>query len=1117
MTKIIEIFIPCEVFSVQVVSAPAEKLSNLEQFILRAIHAGADSLSALDVLFGLGERPILDIVFDLWQSNYLTVDLETGLITVPDQVVQAISAGALSGFTSSDREETTISLLYDLVGGSIMQILPAARGFSHDHCAPARYKEGSYRRRDSGRGRGELIRVVNGIWKATTQSGRQLRVLAANLTLPQKPSSAQEGEVRRVLMEISCEIDEVSSQLRVNLLSPTNLPARARSNIEAALATLVEDQPSRPFSKLLWQSAEVSARGLQVMNVEELAADLQDLVDRLDSVNPGTLSTWHENLLHQAEICDEAILTEIDAQVAVVPIIHEDEQVRMIQEAILTAQRQVVLGCPFLRYEAFRRYRNAITTALERGVRVFLIWGMDQTSSLDSGLLSLFDDFRSRSKNFSATDIPARCHAKFVVCDASSLIITSYNFLNREPGGVFELGLRITSHEPGAPCQAALDLLKHSSQIHPDYNIGALISTDAQELSRTLPNRSDHVNVLPNLPLIEIGDASPYARAAMALWRQEWHTHASVFADLLAHIEFPCSLVLDGRHRELLHHALRTATSFVVIMSDRLTADVVNQPFIDELATCLQRNALVVIAYQRPESTPLQKLRSLQISYPGLLELLSAASALQDGVGRSMLSHAKVLIADDRATVTSFNFLSFEGYYAGADRHRVRSEAGVTVRSWSLVTQLLRMMSTYFPALARLAADAEIRAAAARLNTEACAAKSRLRRSLQALLVDLVAMSDPESQGKKLVDWFKTAESDEAAFLELEALRDADLPYLRRAVASCLTARGSAEANPRFLRWYSWITESMWHDENDPYATLLLISGRSDMPPTEVLPPPSMLKLVILSRSSTFPIGLFEALLPIDADVDTTAALVGIGLPALLLNGAAVADSLDLLRLNLGPGLLAWTTAALAYWHATQGDTVPIYEIRSLMGLRDARDEATRLREELLGELAKTIHLSLPFKLGQLVWPRLVEGEDGYRALIRLVEQNDATAALAWLERHGRTAPIIESRLDELARTVAVENNLRDREITSKKRRLCLSRMLRVAEMTSAWIVVHRTDAKLSTMGAEVSELARAFARASDQVLEEASELKARQSFAYPIIDSAFASLRLLISWGEIL
>src|SRR5688572_20384765 len=99
MTKVVEIFIPCEVFNVQVVSAPAETLSNLEQLILSAIYAGANNLSALDVLFGIGERPLLDIIFDLWQSTYLSVDLETGLISVSDDVGRAISTGTLSHLT----------------------------------------------------------------------------------------------------------------------------------------------------------------------------------------------------------------------------------------------------------------------------------------------------------------------------------------------------------------------------------------------------------------------------------------------------------------------------------------------------------------------------------------------------------------------------------------------------------------------------------------------------------------------------------------------------------------------------------------------------------------------------------------------------------------------------------------------------------------------------------------------------------------------------------------------------------------------------------------------------------------------------------------------------------
>jgi phosphatidylserine/phosphatidylglycerophosphate/cardiolipin synthase-like enzyme len=1113
MTRVVEVFIPCELFSVQIVSAPAATLSELERLILTAVHRGVDSIAALESLFGLGERPLLDLVFDLWQSGDLTVFPETGKMVVSEEIGRAVATNTLGSFRSSERHETAIELLYDLVSGSVMQRQPGARTVSREHCAPALLKEGSYRGRIRGRGRAELIRVVSSIWSATTQSGRKLRILAANLALPLKTTATHQGEVRQVLVEVACDRDPVSRQLKVTVLSPASLPLRARSSIEAALAGLVEDKPLSPFSKLLLRSAEDAAEGIRSAGSQELVAGLQALVDRLETSNAGTLPDWHEKLLAQAESCAEAIRAEMDSQSDIVPIVRLDEQQRVIQELIGAARRQVVLSCPFLNYEAFQPYRDAIAAALKGGARVFLIWGMEDPA-LSSGLVSMFEWFRSQSPSFYVSEAPARCHAKFVICDASSLLVTSYNFLNRQAeGGAFELALRIRARRQGEPCQAALDLLKRSSEIFPDYHAAALISADGEDLGSSAAPDEGGEETLPGQPLAEIAADTNYARTALQLWRGEWRACAQRFAAALADVEYPCKVVLDGRHRELLHQALRGASTLVVIMSDRLTADVVNQPFLDELAECLRRGTLVAIVYQRPEIAALQELRAVQGAHAEALELLSD-TGVHGGDEQGRASHAKVLIADDQATVTSFNFLSFEGYYAGADKHRVRSEAGVTVRSWPLAVRLLHTLSGEFPALARIAVRAEARAAAVATAAVTPAPAGWPRRSLQELLIALLRSApDPPAQGRTLVSWFRDAGSDAAAAAELEALRDAGLPDLRRAAAACLTARGSTTGEPGLDCWYTWIAESVWHDARDPHATLLLQAALSGPPASAALPPLPLLELLILTLTKPFPQTLFESLLPAAGERDAAAALAGIGLPALLLEGVPLAESLDLLRPGLDPGWSAWTSAALAYWQEL-GEPVPLDDLRQGLGARDAREETARLRDELLQELARTVHLSLPFKLGQLVWPRLVNGDGGYRALIRIVEKGDVAAALAWLEQHGAELPAIEARLDEIAKTVAAEHSLRTREITSKKRKLCVTRMHSVATRTAAWIRTCRGDTGPATVRPAVGELARAFARAGVQVREETGALRARRSFASPIVETAMARLDLLVAYG---
>jgi hypothetical protein len=1120
MTETIEVYIPCEVFVVQIVSTPSEGISDLEQLILSAIHNGAQSLSILNTLFGLGERPLLDIIFDLWQCGHVSVDLEKGLITVSDEIKVAITGKTLPGRVSSERQETTISLLYDLVSGSILRLYSTVRTMNAAHIVRARLPLGSYRQRCDP---ADLIRIVDAVWHATTQAGRKLRILGANLALPEKNAPEQQGGIRYVKVEITCEIDDVSDQLRVHIQSPVDLAPRARAAIEAALASEADDQLESPFSKLLRQTAEVREIGDRD-DIEHQLPGLLELLERLDSVNPGTLGAWHENLLRRAEDISEAMWDQVDSELVVEPIIDEVEQVIAIQRAIAAAERQVVISCPFLGYEAFQAYRDVISEALARGVRIFLIWGMEEAKGLGSGLRSLFEVFNGVAPNFFVSEMPARCHAKFVVSDADRMLITSYNFLNRKPAGIFELSLLIYSRNPQRNpqrlCYPALRLLGYCRDaIYPDYNIAALISASASNFVETKNDYSERVFAPPSPPLVDINEGTAEARAAVAIWRDEWRSYASDLVSRISRVEYLCNLVVDARHKELFYQVLRTATQFIVMMSDQLTADVVKRPLITQLERSLSRNVAIVIVFQRPETAPLEALRELHAKYPTLLWLIKADAPdapFYGGIYGDLRSHAKVLIADDYALVTSFNFLSFEGYYAGADRHRVRSEVGISVRSRGLVRQMLSMMASRIPVMAALGERMDGQSdAMMRRNPSTPRAQMRLGRSLQKLVEIVRACSGPEKKGESLVEWFRGAESAEAAFDELDALQAAAFPDLRRAVAACLTVRGMACDDHRQQYWYEWITESAWHDDKDPYATLLLLS-RQRGAASRKIPPEPLLKMLILARAESFPVELFEEVLPTDLASPVTIALAAIGIPLLLFEGVPIAEPIYLLSACLDSGLKAWSEAALEYWSSTGGVPMPLHLIRRWVGSHEARSEAVALKNELLDELAKTVQLSLPFKLGQLAWPRLVDGADGYRALLEFVERDDSKAVDGWLERHGQSSTAIEELLDKVVKEVATASNLRDHEITGRKRRLCVSRMSAVAVKARAWVEANKGgEQSLDGVSGSSKNLARNFSMAAKTVAAELAVLKRERHLAAPIVEGLFTSLQPLIVWGE--
>nr|VFK24812.1 MAG: hypothetical protein BECKLFY1418C_GA0070996_11952 [Candidatus Kentron sp. LFY] len=94
MSRNIPISIPCERFEVDVVLCPDESLSPIERLVIRAIMEGENDLNGLASLFGLGRRIMLDLVLDLWRSDYLYLNIPNGTVHVVDNIRKKIDASS---------------------------------------------------------------------------------------------------------------------------------------------------------------------------------------------------------------------------------------------------------------------------------------------------------------------------------------------------------------------------------------------------------------------------------------------------------------------------------------------------------------------------------------------------------------------------------------------------------------------------------------------------------------------------------------------------------------------------------------------------------------------------------------------------------------------------------------------------------------------------------------------------------------------------------------------------------------------------------------------------------------------------------------------------------------
>ena len=112
-----------------------------------------------------------------------------------------------------------------------------------------------------------------------------------------------------------------------------------------------------------------------IRGLEPHVEALQSLVERLSSAEEGTLQQWQEGLERAAMPLREALdqhSGHLDTEV----LSDAARHVQIIKHMIASAQRQIVIACPFVHYEATWQFREAIDQALRAGRTVFLLFGM---------------------------------------------------------------------------------------------------------------------------------------------------------------------------------------------------------------------------------------------------------------------------------------------------------------------------------------------------------------------------------------------------------------------------------------------------------------------------------------------------------------------------------------------------------------------------------------------------------------------------------------------------------------------------------------------------------------------------------------------------------------------
>lgn len=985
--KGIEIYLPCRELRVRGTLTPPGGPTRLEQLVLRAVAAGLTDIHALSDVFAIGHRPMLDLIADLWRRGQVLMDLRSARLDLPSDVRAKVEGGDAKSLQGGLREEKAWVLMQDLLCGQIL----ALKG--RKSAPPAGYTVPSSDRaiEVTPVQQGQLLRLLQSLTdeELPAEGPQARRVDEAFLD----DSEIEQSNPRWLALVIDCTVDPDTKCLAVEVVLAEGMPSEGCREIEKALARLAAEKPDDYFVRQMMEKAMEAEppRPTPENAILALEAQLADLA----SVDPGLVPRRHGDLVRAANAASGALLEREVRQVELRTLAGGPAHLDAVIELIGRARKQIVLACPFVRYDAFNHYYEQIKARLERGTRLYLFWGIAPEGELDTEVRRITADLREEYPGLVfVSRRSARSHVKLVICDDREAIVTSYNFLDPSKDDTLELGVHLRPPNSGSGRQLVRDLLDWARRTYPDLEVAGGMLQSEYDFQR-VDEAASRVARWPDVPgavtSLEVGVREPLVR----LWASEWRTAFQHLRWRLDRLSLWAATVENQTHHQRMWDAARSAGRRLVIASDKLSQEVVHPAFLRKLRERLAEGVSIALVFRSsPRKTlpgvpsPVEALRSLEDQFPKLFAL------------RQHDTHAKLLVHDDTVLVTSFNFLSFEGRYGegGGALLRERAELGIEVRDQVVADRILAELVQRVGALpGAISPPSQPRKGS--LEPEPTRRPS-LVPFLQA------ASAETGDLAGVLSDWVAKSVDPWA---DLEALAEASpsAALHRRAVAAALDNHGSAGGSAA-VRWRRWLAQAYWHRDDRVRTALLLIDDRGPFP--EGLPGPWLARLAALPAGSLARcVALDDA--PGEAlragEVQGLAALL---LVELLLHGRPEASRVlgerrDALK---GP-LKAWARGALDYWDATHR---PLPS--GLLAARRARARQLRDREKARESLVEDLdRVFQPFHLANnpvatMAATLLQRKGEVMDRLRELVEKKDAIHARDWQAdpRQGKEGPI---------------------------------------------------------------------------------------------------------------
>ncbi|GGV44172.1 hypothetical protein GCM10010182_80880 [Actinomadura cremea] len=1021
----VTVYVPCDVVEVQVRVGYGDSLSAMEEVVLRAVHAGQDDVAQLAEALGLARRLVNDFVYDLWRQDHLVIDPTRRTVRVSSHVARCLDAGRPEILQGGEASPEARKLMVDQltgwvrpavgrtkpgegrlavpVDGGERRLQDAAQADVLTALNASSRRHGGHRSAGSENERDRGGTPIGG----RTRSVRSFRIPPRDL----QPASGQ----RWSELKVRPTWDEESERLVITVVDDT-YPAQLREPASERLTRLAAESPTRPIFIELRKRAE--SRLLEPPSAESVLGRLEQRTGGAADIPAGQRGTSHEHLKAEADRLDGLLRARVDRETPA-EIVGGDEQRNLMVRLIREARTQLVIAGPWLAYDAISAVLDELVRAADRGVAIVLLWGPDFDTQ--------FEDQQERVRNAlydlqrEVPDGPRRrvvlpevgvgTHAKLLLADDRAALVTSRNLLSSD-GRYAELGVLLRAAE-GAESVPIGELLRWARTSAPSHDLAQLLTVRHADFASATRLRDEE----PSEPEPEIqrpiADIEPPGEeeansATVRIWADRWKAYVRECRDFLASRTLPdVRVVADATHRDLLWVALRRSTYRLVIASDGVSAEVVDDRFITALRGCLERGISTTLVYGQRNSSgralALSRLEELRAEFPRLLQLNGP-----EGTGQARDNHAKVLVWDDEAVIGSFNYLSFEGRYG---RQRLASELSLRLigrRSADAAASACGAAEVSRPPAGEPSAGPPVPPSAAYIAAQRIDAATDSPHPAPIVRDALAEAPDPWQVLDVLDDaMFSDADGDEDAEGGTEpGAGSRDL--LRIAVARCLSEHSRQADGTVADRWLSWLINDRWQAGAFVEAAVL----RRTLAAPSVRPRSAFALLAAAHRTPVFVRSLEEVAFGLDREERIAGIAAAVGGVLLLGSDQALAvlelwsDALGAEAPTTWPNEAAetWTGTwrelaknVRAYWHGAY-QPVPLNALRDDIGgaqLERSQVEAWHDLDQLLENASSTTFNST---VGSRTHRGLFSVSSGEFAQLREIVGNRSEAALRqWL------------------------------------------------------------------------------------------------------------------------